>query len=427
MKNFIFRIILIANLAGYFAIEPAFTQSVLTIGEENSIVLNGAYITMNGGTSTTHLFLVVNQPYTTGIVRNSGHIISENQYNYVKWMAGTATGNFVYPFGYSTTDYLPVTLNKTTAGSASIDASTWGTDNKNQPHAGPSDGGTLGATFRMRGVGDSISSVIDRWWDFYPSGPLTANLILSYRGAENATTVNTTDNLDMQHWNGSSWDKPIAGTTTGVVSGVGTLSVSGVTAFSPMVIIHRTGSLPVTIAEFNMECTQTGVAIYWITTTELNSDYFDLERSSDGLNFQPIAHLKAAGNSTVPLHYKFTDDNKFSSGAYYRLKEVDFDGTTDFSNVIHSACAPSLTGAVRIYPNPVYDLINYQINAKPQGVVSIEILDQAGQAIIREQYIANSDSGIPPTDVSFLNEGFYFVKLRHEQNMFLLKFIKLKK
>ena len=396
------------------------------IAQSNSIVLNGAYIKLNGGTSSTPIFLVIDQSNTAGISRSSGHIISENQYNYVRWRAATGTGNYIYPFGYSTTDYLPVTINKTSAGNSNIDASTWGTDDKNQPHAGVSDGGTLGATFKMRGVGDSISSVIDRWWDFFPSGALTANLTFSYRGAENATTTNTADNLDMQHWNGSTWDAPLPGSTTGVISGVGTLSVTGVTSFSPMVIVHRSGPLPVTITEFNTQCTEKGVNIKWTTASENNSDYFNVERSIDGLNFVSIAKIKAAGNSNKFLHYKFVDHSDIRD-VYYRLEEVDFDGKISLSDVLYSNCGSSQAEVVSIFPNPVLDFINYKTNTQIKGEVIIEINDQAGRTRIYEQYTTGPEFTLQPTDVSMLNEGFYFVKISYDKKVFLIKFIKVMK
>ncbi|HCQ30539.1 MAG TPA: hypothetical protein DIU39_09645, partial [Flavobacteriales bacterium] len=68
-------------------------------GQNNTLILNGAYTIMNGGSAGTPVYLVVNQPDTAGIVRVSGHIATENQYHYVKWVTGTNTGNYVFPFG----------------------------------------------------------------------------------------------------------------------------------------------------------------------------------------------------------------------------------------------------------------------------------------------------------------------------------------
>jgi hypothetical protein len=65
--------------------------------QNNSIVLNGAYINLNGGTSSVPIYMVVNQTSSTGISRTAGHIICESQYNRVKWMMGTGTGNYIDP------------------------------------------------------------------------------------------------------------------------------------------------------------------------------------------------------------------------------------------------------------------------------------------------------------------------------------------
>src|SRR3954470_16832549 len=72
------------------------------------VVLNGAYINI-----TNSAYLVVANAATNAITRNSGHIISEGESNNVKWNVGTTTGTYTVPFGYSTTDYIPVQLTKT--------------------------------------------------------------------------------------------------------------------------------------------------------------------------------------------------------------------------------------------------------------------------------------------------------------------------
>ena len=90
--------------------------------QNNALTINGAIITLNGGTAVTPVYFVVNQNNSSGIIRNSGHINSENQYNYLKWIAGTGTGNYIFPFGVGATslDYIPFTFNKTTASSSDV-------------------------------------------------------------------------------------------------------------------------------------------------------------------------------------------------------------------------------------------------------------------------------------------------------------------
>ena len=202
--------------------------------QNNALILNGGYTVLNGGTNTTPVYLVVNQTSTLGIVRNSGYIISEGQYNYIKWNAGTATGNYVFPFGVDgdPAKYIPFTFNKTTAGSSSISMSTWTTNLQNIPHPGISN---VAAVSSMTCTADSVNSAIDRFWDIQASA--TANLTFSYLGSENTTTIAPTDTFKAQHWNGILWQTQAGPGNPGVTAGIGTVGpITGQSTFSPWVL-----------------------------------------------------------------------------------------------------------------------------------------------------------------------------------------------
>lgn len=204
--------------------------------QNNSIILNGAYIVLDGGTAANSVYVVVDQQDPSGIVRlpTGGYIHSEDQYNFVKWVSGTTVGSYVFPFGVggSITDYLPFTFNKT-AGNSSISASTWGTNIQNMPHPAATN---VGAVTSMIGITDSIAHAIDRFWDIQASST-TADLTFSYRGSEN-TTSSPTNLIQAQHWNGNSWDAPVGPGTTGVTSGIGTTGpFIGQNTFSPWVLV----------------------------------------------------------------------------------------------------------------------------------------------------------------------------------------------
>ncbi|MFH2141886.1 MAG: gliding motility-associated C-terminal domain-containing protein [Bacteroidota bacterium] len=200
-------------------------------GQNNALILNGGYAVLNGGTNSTPVYLVIDQSSTQGIVRTSGHIISEGQYNYVKWDAGTTTGNYVFPLGVGTADYIPFIFNKTTAASSSINLSSWVTNSQNMPHPGISN---VVAVSSMTCTADSVSSAVDRFWDIQSTA--TADLTFSYRGSENTTTV-PGDTLKAQHWNGTSWDAQAGPGNLGVTAGIGTVGpIPGQTTFSPWVL-----------------------------------------------------------------------------------------------------------------------------------------------------------------------------------------------
>lgn len=201
--------------------------------QNNALVLNGAVTVMNGGTAATPIYIVVNQNNPAGIVRNGGHIHSENQYNYVRWIAGANTGNYVIPFGVGANlaDYIPFTFNKTTAGSSNIQTSTWFTNVPNFPKPAATN---VGPVTNMFNFADSVQYAIDRFWDI--QAVATADLTFSYRGVEN-TTINPTGNVRTQHWNGTSWDAPVLPGNPGVTAGIGSAGpFVGQTTFSPWVL-----------------------------------------------------------------------------------------------------------------------------------------------------------------------------------------------
>ncbi len=209
-------------------------NSMVFAQNNNLLRLDGAYIVLDGGTSSTPIYLVVDQNNPNGIVRNSGHIHSENQFNIVKWFTGNDTGNFVFPFGVggNATDFIPFVFHKT-AGNSSVSISTWATNTQNTPKPLASN---VAAVTNMLGITDSVAYAIDRFWDIQANAT-TADLTFSYRGVENTTTT-PTGVVQAQHWNGSAWDSPVNAGSIGITSGIGTAGpFNGQNTFSPWVLI----------------------------------------------------------------------------------------------------------------------------------------------------------------------------------------------
>jgi gliding motility-associated-like protein len=214
---------------------------------QNTLVLNGGITVLNGGTTGTPVYLVVNESNTNGITRlaGGGHIHSENQYNFVKWVSGTGTGNYIFPFGVgaNTADYIPFTFNKTSATNSDVDMSTWQTNIPNMPHPAATN---VAAVTSMTGTADSVVSAIDRFWDIQTSNATTADLTFSYLGAEN-TTAAPTDTVKAQHWNGAAWDPQVGPGNLGVIAGVGTAGpFLNQNTFSPWVLTTISPCPPVT-------------------------------------------------------------------------------------------------------------------------------------------------------------------------------------
>lgn len=221
------------------------------VGQNNALVLNGGYIILDGGTQTENIYLVVDEASTSAITRpGGGHINSEGQYNLVKWVSETNTGNYVFPFGVggAAADYIPFTFNKTSTGSSDLNISTWTTNQQNMPHPALSN---VGAVTNMVGVSDSLANSIDRFWDIQ-SPNITGDLTFSYRGSEN-TTIFPVDTFLAQHWNGTSWDIQAGPGNPGVLAGIGTVGpIAGQSTFSPWVLDRI--ALKANVASVNSVC-----------------------------------------------------------------------------------------------------------------------------------------------------------------------------
>jgi len=76
------------------------------------------------------------------------------------------------------------------------------------------------------------------------------------------------------------------------------------------------------------------VDLTWQTATETNNDYFTVLRSTDGLSFSSLTYMEGAGNSNSPLSYSYTDANPLPGINYYKIRQTDFDGTTDYSHIV---------------------------------------------------------------------------------------------
>jgi hypothetical protein len=130
-------------------------------------------------------------------------------------------------------------------------------------------------------------------------------------------------------------------------------------------IAYNTGIgviLPVTYTYFNAKKINNDAVLTWETAQETNSNYFEIETSSDGKSFTTLNRLKAAGNSSTPKSYTYADKNIIAGDHFYRLKQVDIDGKTEYSTVrlVENNDADNSNGLL-IAPNPASDNIRIQL------------------------------------------------------------------
>jgi N-acetylneuraminic acid mutarotase len=174
--------------------------------------------------------------------------------------------------------------------------------------------------------------------------------------------------------------------------------------------------LPVQLAYFQALLQASNQALVrWETSTELNSDYFAVERSSDGKQFITVAQVPAAGTSSQPHSYEWHDPQPLSSITYYRLRQVDVDLTKKYSSV--SILTPSSGGPVQVQvypsPSPNGNCVRVAVRGRVSQPVTIAVTDLLGRTI-STQHVSLTDS---QTDVLLalpigLVPGVYGVHLR---------------
>ncbi|MCD6366454.1 MAG: T9SS type A sorting domain-containing protein, partial [Bacteroidales bacterium] len=109
--------------------------------------------------------------------------------------------------------------------------------------------------------------------------------------------------------------------------------------------------LPIELISFEGSCYQNNIELTWETASEENNQHFTIEKSTDAINFAAIGTVEGAGNSNKSHNYSFMDKNNGYDKVYYRLKQTDFDGTSETTRPIAVACN-SFTNNILISPNP---------------------------------------------------------------------------
>ena len=170
--------------------------------------------------------------------------------------------------------------------------------------------------------------------------------------------------------------------------------------------------LPITWLSFNAVKIADSVLLNWKTNSEQNCNFYQIERSNDGVTFSKIGTSPAANSSTATSNYNFVDTKPLQGISYYRIKQVDNDGAFRYSKVIAVRFLASLP-PVSIYPNPASETVNIVFTNVPANGTKIEMFTANGQFV---KSILNNGSAASAIDVSNLSNGLYQIKIS-DKNM----------
>lgn len=184
--------------------------------------------------------------------------------------------------------------------------------------------------------------------------------------------------------------------------------------------------LPIELMTFTAKVNaQHQVDIYWATTTETNNDYFLVQRSKDGVEFETVGEVAGSGNSTSPKYYELLDESPYTGTSYYRLQQIDFDGTSTYSEMVSVELA--LATAIQLFPNPTMDILNIRFVDHTKGDIHVQIYNSVGQLMIEKQLSEEeASSGLSLPEVARLEAGVYHVKINVGNEALASTFVKSK-
>jgi len=342
-----------------------------------SLICYSSVLDLNGKT------VFITNPSPSGIGLVAGSILSERPDNSSKvdWNMQNFTGSHFIPFSNANGTPILFTYDLVSGTHGHVVISTYATNSLNVPYPVAPNSVTSLST-----LGDGTpSKMVHRFWEVDVENPgVQSALLLRFDTVTEAAAGS--GYLNAQRWdNTSSWEYPSAGQ---LQLSSNTLLVVNNFKYGTFGVAKGASPLPMTLISFDAKMNSSKqVDVSWVTASEINNDYFTVQRSSDAYTFESIATVDGAGNSTATLNYYYMDKNPMRGVSYYRLKQTDYDGTTSYSEIAAVNNAGMGANDVTIFPNPVkdYALISVRSTIKDSGEIVFELYDMTGKLVMRKK------------------------------------------
>jgi uncharacterized repeat protein (TIGR02543 family) len=317
---------------------------------------------------------------------------------YVNSLANTA---YIFPIG-DASNYTPLTytnVNGTVAIGAYLDVHTKGT--------------------KIPQLNPSFVDFLNRYWEVSPSGIISPNYNISYTYV-NGDVVGSQAALVPVKYSNTMWYKPTNSLfTNGISEGTqnatvnNTLSWSGLTTFSMFSAAGDQASpLPIELVSFQANCTgDDKINVTWTTASEHNTSHYIVEHSRNGNDWEQIAMVAAAGNTTSLLDYTYVHENPNAGTNYYRLTQYDNDGAFEQFNPISLNCEnKSDVTTMSTYPNPSegsFYISLFTEDMKGAGVITIT--DTKGTVVYTQDVNIQNGNTIFRMDDLNVAPGMYYI------------------
>ena len=405
----------------------------VTINNLSGVTLKNGNKTIDGvltltlGKLTSADLLTLGQNATTNISAASGKVTSYIVGSLSKIIQGDNNGEFFFPIGTSTS-YKPAGVINVGGG-----IQTWKMSYSIVPQS------------NNIKIGEQIKRVSNKEsWIISATG--TANIVLSWDENFNGNSyVDDLSELRIAHldtiseWvsigtNSSTQGVPTTNFGTIIsstsISFTGAKKSSGPQRFTLASTSLSSNPLPIELLYFRDNPNEENIELLWATVSEINNDYFEIQRSTDARNFKTIGKVFGAGNSSVKQTYNFVDKKPINGISYYRLKQVDYNGDINYHDIIsvewHEVNLLK-NSDVNLYPNPynngelILNLQKFETNTS----IHISISNISGKIIYNSNLLIPEDKNIKiiPMLVNKIPQGIYFIRIQTTQRVFVKKFI----
>ncbi len=166
-------------------------------------------------------------------------------------------------------------------------------------------------------------------------------------------------------------------------------------------------ALPITLTSFKAEVRKTSTLLSFSTATETNNSHFAIERSADARVFSEIGQVRGAGTTQEPQSYTYTDERPLAGINYYRLRQVDYDGTESFSPVVSVVFGKQ--DRITLAPSPATDRVRIQLDEALRTDGLWQVYDNTGRQVLSGAWEA--ETADYELDVNTLPEGMYTFRL----------------
>lgn len=283
------------------------------------------------------------------------------------------------------------------------------------------DGG--GVTQIFKGVPSGATTTLTKSHD------LVDNTNAAFSGRVNGVAFDLVGSIYLSTDNGLYYVD--AATVNGPAGTVGCFLVRSQTGLQDLAsnIFPSNSLLPVKLISFTGTLNGNTTNLNWVTENIQNFSHFEVERSTDGINFNSIVSKNATGDLSSRATYLY-GDNMSSFGVnyavYYRLKMIDLDGKFSYSNVILVRKDGKAISDIKVIPNPLIrgSIATISFEATERATVNLNVLDMSGRTVLRQQNnVEQGTNSIPLNNFTTLQPGTYILQMNDGVNIQTTKFI----